>query len=139
MIFFFQYAILSCYYKEILMNYKIVVIDDDKKVTIFLKKELEKLGNTVFTTDNGIDGLELINKVKPDLLICDMLIPGIHGSELSKKLKNDSDFINMKIILMTGVYKRISWLLELKKWTDGFIEKPFEISKLLDLINKIME
>lgn len=121
------------------MNYKIIAIDDDKKVTIFLKKELEKLGNKVFTADDGKKGLDLIKEIKPDLLICDMLIPGIHGSELSKKLKNDPTFSSLKIILMTGVYKKINWLLEMKSWTDGFIEKPFEISNLIDLINKIMK
>jgi two-component system alkaline phosphatase synthesis response regulator PhoP len=130
---------LTVIVRDISMNYKIVAIDDDKKVVVFIKRELEKLGNTVFTTDDGKKGLDLIKEIKPDLLICDMLIPGIHGSELSKTLKNDSEFKSLKIILMTGVYKKINWLLEMKSWTDGFIEKPFEMSKLINIIDKIME
>lgn len=120
------------------MKLTIVAIDDDKKVIIFLKKELEKLGHTVFTAEDGNAGLALIKERKPDLLICDMMIPGIHGSELSKKIKQDIEFKHLKIILMTSVYKKIGWLLDLKSWADGFIEKPFEIAKLIELMNKIM-
>lgn len=120
------------------MKLRIVAVDDDKKVTIFLKKELEKIGYSVFTADDGTAGLKLIKEINPDLLICDMHIPGIHGSELSKQLKADPQFKDLKIILMTGVYRKIGWLLELKSWADGFLEKPFEMSKLTELIDKVM-
>ncbi len=120
------------------MKLKIVAVDDDKKVTIFIKKELEKLGHEIFTAGDGESGLKLVEKHQPDLLICDMLIPGIHGSELSKQLKSNEEYDSLKIILMTGVYKKINWLLEKKSWTDGFIEKPFEISKLISLMDKVM-
>jgi DNA-binding response OmpR family regulator len=120
------------------MKLKIVVIDDDKKVVIFLKKELEKSGYIVLTAENGIKGLQIIKDTNPDLLICDMLIPGIHGSELSKLLKENPLFSALQIILMTGVYKKSSWSLELQSWADGFIEKPFEIEKLNKLISNVM-
>jgi len=120
------------------MKLRIVVIDDDKKVVIFLKKELEDIGYTVLTAENGVKGLQLIKETNPDLLLCDMLIPGIHGSELSKLLKENPLFSELKIILMTGVYKKASWASELKSWADGFIEKPFEIEKLSKLIDDVV-
>ncbi len=120
------------------MSYTIVAIDDDKKVTVFIKKGLVKSGHTVFTADDGTIGLKLIKEKNPDLIICDMQIPGIHGAELARQLRNDPEYKNLKIILMTSVYRKINWLLDLKSWTDGFIEKPFDILKLIELIDSIM-
>ena len=120
------------------MKLKIIAIDDDKKITIFIKKELEKYGHSVYTAEDGEAGFELIKEIKPDLLICDMQIPGIHGAELSKKLRDDDEFKKLNIILMTGVYRKINWLVDKKSLADGFIEKPFDVLKLTELINSIM-
>ncbi len=120
------------------MDLRIVAIDDDKKITVFLKKELEKSGNIVFTANNGTAGLELVKKKNPDLVICDMLIPGIHGAELARQLRADPLLTDLKIILMTAVYKKISWLVELKSLADGFLDKPFGIPQVTELINKVM-
>ncbi|MCD4663935.1 MAG: response regulator, partial [Bacteroidales bacterium] len=61
---------------------QIVIVDDEKDILEFLQYNLQKEGFKVHTASNGIDGKKLVKKIKPDLIILDVMMPGIDGIEL---------------------------------------------------------
>ena len=115
---------------------KAVIVDDDAKVIMLLEKVLISLGFRVFSAIEGKRALELVQEEKPDLLISDILQPGIDGVSLCQWVKNHHEFEDLKIILMTGVYKQASFKTQMDCRPDAFIEKPLEVGKLTDLVKR---
>lgn len=119
------------------MTSKILIIEDEIKIAEWLKTMLEQTGFRVALAYNGLMGYQLIEEEKPDLVITDMLMPGIPGLELCKKIKANPKYKHIPVILMTEVYKRLTYKLEARRFgADDFIEKPFEYPELLTRIQK---
>ena len=118
----------------------IVVVDDDAKVIILVEKVLTRLGYRVLSTDNGKRALDWVKNERPDLLISDILQPGIDGVGLCQAIKGDPQLEDIKVILMSGVYKQTSFKREMMGIApDGFIEKPLEVQQLENLVEKILK
>jgi len=121
------------------MKSKILVIDDDRVTLTMLEMILSRHGYQVLSAKDGAEGLELAAKEKPDAVISDMLIPKIHGLELCTKIKQDPQLKDIKVILMTAVYKGTSFQFEAKdSGADHFIEKPIDTNELLDKLDKLL-
>ena len=119
---------------------KVVVVDDDAKVIILVEKVLTRLGYRVLSADNGKKAMELVKKEKPVLLISDILQPGIDGVGLCQSIKDDPQLVDIKVILMSGVYKQASFKLEMMGAApDGFIEKPLDVQQLENLVEKTLK
>jgi two-component system alkaline phosphatase synthesis response regulator PhoP len=118
-------------------NKKVVVIDDDLKTIMLVEKVLELLGFQVLSADEGKKGLEMVKKEKPDLLICDLLLPGMHGSELCKSVKQDPELDNVKVVIISAVYNESSYKREMDCKADAFIKKPFGVEDLESLMRRL--
>ncbi|MCK4263897.1 MAG: response regulator [Candidatus Aminicenantes bacterium] len=122
------------------MSKKIVVIDDDRITLTMLEMVFSRHGFQVFSALDGAEGYELVQKEKPDILISDMLLPKIHGTELCKKIKETPELKQTKVILMTAVYKGPSFRFEARDCgADDFIEKPLDMKDLLSRIDKFLK
>jgi len=122
------------------MGHKVVVVDDDVKVVILLEKVLKKLGFEVFSAGDGDKALELVKKEKPDLLISDMLIPGLHGIELSKTIKQDPELKDTIVVLMTAVYGKMEYTSnDMKSMADKYIDKPIDVKDLISLVGTLKD
>ncbi|NIM18399.1 MAG: response regulator [Candidatus Aminicenantes bacterium] len=121
-----------------LKSKKVVVVDDDEKVIALIEKALIRNGFQVFSALEGQKALELVRKEKPQVLITDILLPGIDGVELCKAVKDDPETSDIKVILITGVYNEASFRLEMNCRADGFIEKPIDIKEFCRLVNEKM-
>lgn len=116
---------------------KAVLVDDDKKIIIVLGETLSRLGYQVYSAEEGKKALELVRKEKPDLFICDLLLPGIHGIELCNMIKSDPALENVKVIAISAVYKGSNYKLAMDCGADAFIEKPFNIDDFEILVKKV--
>ncbi|MBN1196026.1 MAG: response regulator [Candidatus Aminicenantes bacterium] len=118
-------------------NEKTVLIIDDDPVTVkLLCNHFENLNWNVLTAENGSLGLELATQEKPDLLITDMLLPGTHGVEICRQVKQNPLLTQTRIVLITSVYNKMSYLngdMDCEK--DGFLEKPVSADKLNQVIS----
>ena len=121
------------------MKGKILLVDDDRVTLTMLEMILSRHGYMVLSARDGEEGLALLNKEKPDVLISDMLIPKIHGLELCKKVKQDPQLKNISVILMTAVYKGAAFQFEAKECgADHFVEKPIDTKGLLDKLKELI-
>ena len=115
------------------MAKKILVIDDELEMLNLVKFTLERGGFEVSTCDNGRQAWDAINKVKPDLLILDVMLPGIDGYSLQLKISKDASMKNMPIIVLTALEPSKTLF---QKFTQvvGFMTKPFKTEELLEAV-----
>jgi len=121
------------------MGKKILIIDDDRIIQDSLQELFNDAGYVVHLAADGISGFELIIREKPDIIVCDILLPRMHGIALCEKIRANDDLRHIPIILMTGVYKDINLRMYVHKGlADDFIEKPFHETELLSKIEHFL-
>lgn len=120
--------------------YKIFLADDEIWETIGLKKLLEKTGLPVKAAgeaENGIVALEQIEKIKPDILITDIRMPGMSGLELVKKIREKG--LDTEIILLSG-YAEFEYARTAMRWgVQDYLLKPVDLEKLEQALKKIID
>ena len=122
------------------MSKKALVVDDDIKVVLIVESVLKDLGFEVESAGDGTIAYDMIKKNKPDLLISDMLIPGIHGIELSQKIKDDPELQDIAVVLMTAVYKKTDYMsTSMDSKADAYIDKPIDVKNLVNVISKLRD
>jgi len=106
---------------------KILVVDDEpsilKLVTAYLKPE----GYEVFTASDGPSGLKAVRAYKPDILVLDIMLPGMDGIELLSKLRRESD---VYVIMLTAKTEEIDKIVGLSVGADDYVTKPFSPREL---------
>jgi len=100
-----------------------------------LHDELESAGYQVFTSGNGNDGLKLAGEKDPDLIILDIMLPGLDGYEVCKRLRSEGN--NTPIIMLTVKDKEIDKVLGLELGADDYVTKPFSVRELTARVKTI--
>lgn len=105
------------------MGKKVLVIDDDVNTVRFLSVALEENGYTALGAYDGKEGMETIEKEKPNLIILDVMMPKKTGFVLFKQLRKSEEFKDMPVIMLTGVADSLS---ELDDQSDDTFERPYD-------------
>lgn len=113
------------------MAKKIMAIDDEPEMLNLVKFTLERGGFEVATCDNGRQAWDAIIAFKPDLLILDVMLPGIDGYSLQVKLAQESATKDMPIIVLTSL-EPAKTLFQKFPQVVGFMTKPFKTEELLE-------
>jgi len=115
----------------------VLIVEDNLELLEFMKESLES-NYQIFTAKNGIEALEKVKIQLPDLIISDVMMPGMDGYELTNKIKSDLETSHVPVILLTaksGVENRFKGL---KSGADYYIEKPFYPAVLEQNIQNIL-
>ncbi len=124
-------------YGGLLIQAKILVIDDEKFITRSLKQHLEKEGYEVVTASTGEEGIEVFKADSPDIIFLDLNMPGIGGIETLKSLKKLNNDVVVIIITAHGDIETA--VSAIKSGAYDFVEKPFELDRISVLIRKAVE
>lgn len=116
---------------------KILIIEDDMDVREFLSKELSTYFEVVSEPD-GKAGLERARTCDADLIVCDVLMPGLTGYEVTRQLKNDFETSHIPIILLTAMSTTENQLEGVESGADAYITKPFSFKLLLARIFQLI-
>ncbi len=117
--------------------YKILVVDDQKGVCFSFKKMLGKLGYTVITASSGEEAIELVTKNEPDLIVMDVMMPGIDGLEALKRLKEMNP--KLVVIMMTAYSTTEKAIRAMELGAYDYLTKPFDNRLLTEIIEKALE
>ena len=130
------------------MGKKVLVVDDDPDVRLFSITVLEENGYTPLEATNGEEGMQLIRKERPDLVILDVLMPRESGIRLYRQLKTDRKLDKIPIIILSGITRR-SFLRSQKALTEfggeevpepkTYLEKPVEPEELAAAIEAALQ
>src|SRR4051794_18551194 len=122
--------VLSSYRKGRLnMREKILVMDDDEKITSMLRRGLAFEGYTVITAANGAEGLKLILQQDPELLIVDVMMPQIDGWEVVRRVREGGG--DVPILMLTAKDEISDRVKGLDLGADDYLVKPFALEELL--------
>ena len=118
------------------MKKKIVIIEDEPGIQLSIRDEFESEGYTIFTADDGAEGLQLAETKNPDLIILDIMLPVLNGYEVCKNLRNSGN--NTPIIMLTVKDKEVDKVLGLELGSDDYVTKPFSLRELMARAKAVM-
>lgn len=121
------------------MRKKILIIDDEKDFAYFIKENLQLISNyTVITASRGKKGIRAALKENPDLILLDVMMPGVDGFEVLKRLKTNEKTYHIPVIMLTAKSDDESKLRSSGLYADDYIIKPVETKNLRTRIRKIL-
>ena len=113
---------------------KILVIDDEVVGRQLLEAILTPENYNVSFAENGLQGLDLVYKESPDLILCDVMMPGMDGFEVCQKIRKDTNISQIPVFLITALDDRDSRIKGIDAGADDYISKPFD---RLEILGKI--
>lgn len=112
----------------------ILVIEDDELVRESVLAVLESKGFRVLSAENGLIGLQLAELHLPDLILCDILMPGLDGYEVLSTLSSNPTTQGIPFIFLTAKVEKANWRQAMKMGADDYLTKPFTAVELLEAI-----
>ena len=110
---------------------RVLVVDDEKDLTELVTFNLQRNGYEVFCAYNGNDALEIARREIPDLILLDLMLPGIDGTEVTRRLKADARTDSIPLIMLTAKSEETDVVVGLTLGADDYITKPFSMKILL--------
>ena len=116
-------------------DFRILAIDDEKDILLLLKYNLENEGYYVETSSSGKEGIELAEKFTPDLILLDIMMPGMDGIETCINLRKIDTIKNSYILFLTARVEEYSEVAAFEAGADDYITKPIKPRALISRIN----
>ena len=120
------------------MKKKILVVDDEKDIVELISYNLEQEGFAVIKAYDGQMAWERVKTAKPDLVVLDLMIPGIHGLEVCKLIRRDAATETLPIIMLTAKSDQVDKILGLELGADDYVTKPFNVRELIARIRAVL-
>ena len=117
---------------------RILVVDDEEDILELLRYNISKEGYDVISSENGEDALVAVKRHSPDLIILDLMMPGIDGLDVCKQLKAASETKAIPIIMLTAKSSESDIIVGLELGADDYISKPFSPKVLLARIKSVL-
>jgi two-component system, OmpR family, alkaline phosphatase synthesis response regulator PhoP len=116
-------------------QFRVAIVDDDEKLVKLLRAYFEKDGWSVLVASDGLKGLQLIRDSRPDLVVLDIMLPGIDGWELCRRLRQDND---VPVVMLTARDEETDRLIGLELGADDYVTKPFSPREVVARAKAIM-
>jgi len=120
------------------MENRILIVDDEPDIVDLVTYNLKKDGFRVTTASDGEEALNKIRKDKFDLVVLDLMLPGIQGVELCRMIRNDPKTAGMPIIMLTAKGEEVDRVIGLESGADDYMTKPFSSRELIARIKAVL-
>ena len=117
---------------------QILIIEDEPDIQELLSFNLDNNGYKVYTASNGEKGLEVARKEHPDLILLDLMLPGIHGLDVCRIIKSDQETSAISIIMLTALGQEEDIIKGLETGADDYVTKPFSLQVLEARIKTVL-
>lgn len=117
------------------MKTKVLLVEDEESIRKFVKINLEREGYIIFEAGSGEKGIEVARRERPDIVVLDIMLPGIDGFEVCKTLRGE--FPSLGIIMLTAKAEDYDKIMGLQYGTDDYLTKPFNPTELTLRIKSI--
>jgi CheY-like chemotaxis protein len=119
---------------------RILVVDDNQTICEFLEKRLKARGYAVTSVLSGDEALMRVQQEKPDLILLDIVMPGIDGLQVARTLRKNKESSLIPIIMVTAKANDLQSRLDKAELSiEGHVAKPFMTEQLMEEIEKVME
>ena len=117
---------------------KVLVVDDDRMMVKLVQITLSKFGYTIVTANDGIEALRKAKTEKPDLIILDVMMPGIDGFEVARRIRRNPTIKNISILVLTARDDASNKVQAFSIGVDDYLTKPFEINELVARVSSLL-
>jgi DNA-binding response OmpR family regulator len=118
---------------------KVVCVEDEPEIIDLIRLILGRKGFDLTGATGGLEGLEAIRRVKPDLVLLDLMMPDMDGWEVYQQMKADSELKNIPVIVVTAKAQSIDKILGLHiAKVDDYVTKPFGPQELLQSVERVL-
>jgi two-component system phosphate regulon response regulator PhoB len=116
----------------------VLVVDDEDDIRNLLLLQLQKEGFTAISASNGLDALELAQRVTPSLVILDLMLPGLPGTEVCRRLRAEAATKDVPIIMLSARSDEIDRVVGFEVGADDYVTKPFSARELLLRVRAVL-
>ena len=120
------------------MPYQILIVDDEPNIVVPLEFLMEQNGYDVVVAHSGEEALESIAKYKPDLILLDIMLPGIDGFEVCQIVRLKPEWQKTKIIFLTAKGRDVDIAQGMVLGADAYITKPFSNAEIVGKVRKLL-
>lgn len=117
---------------------KILIVDDEEDIVELVSYNLAREGFTTISANSGEEALKQVKNEPPDLIILDLMLPGVDGLEVARRLKGDSNFRNIPIVMLTAKGEEADVVTGLELGADDYIIKPFSPKIMIARIKTVL-
>ena len=121
------------------MKEKILIVDDEADILTLLEYNLEKAGFKVISANDGPDAVEITKREKPDIIILDIMLPSMEGTEVCKILKSGDATRHIPIIMLTAKGEEVDRIVGFELGADDYITKPFSPRELILRVKAVLK
>jgi DNA-binding response OmpR family regulator len=121
------------------MTKDILIVDDEPNAVVPIQFLMEQQGYRVMVAERGEDALDLIYRYKPDLVLLDIMLPGINGFEVCEIVRLNPEYRSIKIIFLTALGREEQVARGLALGADAYIAKPYSNDELVAMVKEVLE
>lgn len=116
----------------------ILIVEDDEDILQLLSFNFESNGFDVHTSMDGREGLAMARRLRPDMVLLDLMLPGMDGFDVCKELKRDDDTSSTPVIMLTARSEEVDRIVGLELGADDYVSKPFSFRELLLRVRAVL-
>jgi two-component system response regulator VanR len=118
----------------------VLIVEDDRVTSLVISEFLAAHGYRTTIAANGLSGVECFRADRPDLVLCDALLPRVNGFDTCSAMRHSSDGVSVPIVMMSAYYRSHRQAVEQVPGldVDGFLVKPFDLDILLDRVQSLL-
>jgi len=117
----------------------ILVADDDLEILALVARHVKTLASEVYEASDGEEALRVARKQKPDLIILDVMMPGMSGWEVCRAVREDESLSGTGVIMLTGIGERLNEMTSPLYGADDYLDKPFDLTELDEKIHEALQ
>jgi CheY-like chemotaxis protein len=117
---------------------RILVVDDEPDIRVLMRMMLEKAGHEVVEAGSGEEGLRMLGSDNPDLVLLDVMMPGLKGWEVCERIKADEKMRSIPVVMFTVRTSKEDIKHSMACCADAHINKPFDRKELLSTVERLL-
>jgi two-component system, OmpR family, alkaline phosphatase synthesis response regulator PhoP len=116
----------------------LLLIEDEEDIAALIKLQADISGYKLHVETDGINGYRAIEREKPDLVILDLMLPGMNGLDICRKMKHNPDTKNIPVVVLSAKNEELDMVLGLELGADDYVPKPFSPKVLFSRIKAVL-
>ena len=116
----------------------VLIADDDLEILTMVRTLLRRRDVKLIEASDGEEAMRLIRENTPNLVVLDVMMPGMSGWEICKAIREDGELAGTGVIMLTGIGERLNEMTSPLYGADAYLDKPFELTALDDAVTRVL-
>lgn len=116
----------------------VLCADDDPEILGLVIRHMKSCGASVLEASDGEEALRIARREKPDLIVLDVMMPGMSGWEVCRAIREDESLKTTAVLMLTGIGERLNEMTSPLYGADDFLDKPFDLEQLDGKLDEVL-